>query len=59
MKKTVYTLLVTFVIIIAATSCREKTKAEKIEDGIEEVADDIEEGVEEIKDEIDDATDEN
>tara|TARA_R110002167_G_scaffold33327_12_gene107093 strand:+ start:2844 stop:3026 length:183 start_codon:yes stop_codon:yes gene_type:complete len=59
MKKSAYMFLFTFMTIIAASSCREKTTSEKIEDGVEEVGDDIEEGVEEIGDEIDDATDDN
>lgn len=59
MKKAVYMLLFTVMTIMAATSCREKTTKEKVEDGIEEVGDDLEEGVEEIGDEIDDATDDN
>jgi len=59
MKKTAYILLFSFMTIIAASSCREKTTGEKIEDGIEEVGDGIEEGVEEVGDEIDDASDDN
>lgn len=59
MKKIVYMLLLTLMTIFAASSCREKTTKEKIEDGIEEVGEDLEEGVEEIEDEIDDATDDN
>ncbi|WP_282163210.1 hypothetical protein [Ulvibacterium marinum] len=59
MKKSVYTLLFAFMTIIAASSCREQTTKEKVEDGVEEVGEGIEEGVEEIEDEIDDATDDN
>ncbi|GAB5472236.1 MAG: hypothetical protein Mars2KO_03350 [Maribacter sp.] len=59
MKKSLYMFLFAIVMIIAASSCREKTTGEKIEDGIEEVGEGIEEGAEEIKDEIDDATDDN
>ncbi len=59
MKKSAYIILFAFMTIISASSCREKTTKEKIEDGVEEVGDDIEEGVEEVGDEIDDATDDN
>lgn len=41
-------------------SCREdKSPAEKVEEGVEDIGDEIEEGAEEIEDEIDDATDDN
>lgn len=59
MKKSAYILLFSFMTIIAASSCREKTTEEKVEDGIEEVGNGIEEGVEEVEDEIDEATDDN
>ncbi|RKN78723.1 hypothetical protein [Ulvibacterium marinum] len=59
MKKTAYIFLFAFMTIMAASSCREQTTKEKVEDGVEEVGEGIEEGVEEVGDEIDDATDDN
>ncbi|MFD0798375.1 hypothetical protein ACFQZJ_12960 [Maribacter chungangensis] len=63
MKKSILYLLFAFVITLSFSSlqsCREdKSTAEKLEEGVEEVGDDIEEGAEEIEDEIDDATDDN
>lgn len=61
MKKSIklFLFLLVSIFVFSATSCREKTAGEKIEDGVEEVGDDIEEGVEEVGDEIDDATDDN
>lgn len=59
MKKSVYMLLFAFVTIIAASSCREKTTGEKIEDGVEEVADDVEDAADDAGDAIEDATDDN
>jgi len=42
MKKSLYMFLFVFVTVIAASSCREKTTGEKIEDSVEEVGDEIE-----------------
>ncbi|MEO9892784.1 hypothetical protein [Aurantibacter sp.] len=52
-----YILLFFSGVFLTATSCREKTTEEKVEDSIEAVGDELEEGVEEIKDEADDAID--
>ncbi|MRI02593.1 hypothetical protein GH721_18775 [Kriegella sp. EG-1] len=59
MKKFAKLYLVLFIssLFLTATSCREKTTKEKVEDSIEEVGDELEEGAEEIKDEVDDAID--
>jgi len=60
MKKLMYMLLIVFVTSFALNGCREtKSTEEKIEDGVEEVADDIEDGAEEVADEIEDAVDDN
>jgi uncharacterized lipoprotein YehR (DUF1307 family) len=61
MKKSIKIFLLLFasVLIFSVTSCREKTAAEKVEDGVEEVGDEVEDGAEEIKDEVEDAVDDN
>ncbi len=59
MKKSIYIVLFALVTIVAASSCREKSTGEKIEDGVEEVGEELEEGAEDIKDEVEDATDDN
>lgn len=59
MKKSLFMLIFTVVTLIAASSCREKTTGEKIEDGIEETADEVEDAAEDVGDEIEDAVDDN
>lgn len=61
MKKSTLVYLVLFIsaLVFSVSSCREKTTAEKVEDGIEEVGDELEDGAEEIKEEVEDAVDDN
>lgn len=59
MKKSLFMFLLTIVTLLAASSCREKTTGEKIEDGIEETVDEVEDAAEDVGDEIEDAVDDN
>lgn len=59
MKKSLVLFLVTVLTLIAASSCREKTTGEKIEDGIEETVDGVEDAAEDVGDEVEDAVDDN
>ncbi len=58
MKQLGTALLLSF-FLLGTTSCREKTTAEKVEDGIEEVGEELEDAGEAIEEEVEDATDGN